>query len=162
MSYVAVQTPSFMGFIDIWGERLLKATFIYSILSLIFYISLATGGYEPPPVVPPIVSTVYTKAISLWEHMSGQVYSGSSTSVLIGIFNSIQSVFMLLFGILFNSAVTFIWIGILAIELIPPPFTIFKIIVVIVAAFAQMILVLYLIKSVASVISNYLPVMRFG
>ena len=159
---MAVQTPSFMGFVDTWGERLLKATFIYSILSLIFYISLASSGYQPPPVVPPIVSTIYTKAIALWSSMSGQVYSGSSTSMLISLFNSIQSVFMLLFGIMFNSAITFIWIGILAVELIPPPFTVFKIIVVIVAAFAQMILVLYLIKSVASVISNYLPVMRFG
>lgn len=159
---MAVQTPSFMGFVDTWGERLLKATFIYSILSLIFYISLASSGYQPPPVVPPIVGKVYAKSLALWESISGKVYSGSSTTVLISVFNSIQSVFMLLFGIMFNSAVAFIWLGVLAVELIPPPFTVFKIILVIVAGFAQMVLILYLIKSVASVIGNYLPVMRFG
>jgi hypothetical protein len=157
---VGYQQGSFMSFIDTWGERLLMATFIYSIISLAMFIGLYSSGYSPPQVVPPIVAKVYSKAINLWSDISGKVYSGKSAEVLLGIFNSIQSILMLLFGLVVNSAVTFIWLGVLAVELIPPPFTLYKILLAALAGFAQTILVLYLIKGVMTTISSYLPFLR--
>jgi len=140
-----------LEWIDEWGDRLLKASLFYTIIAMIVEFTAISSGYTPPALVPRSVFQVYNSTYNQWLQISGKVVTVNGTgssSILSIIINSFNLFFLGIISFLFTVTFSFVWLGVTASQLLPPLLDVLRIPIWVMAVFANIVLLLYLIKLV--------------
>jgi len=151
-----------LNVIESWGSKLFAASLFYTALVLVITFTSLASGEKPPQLLPQSVMQLYSEAYSTWQNLSGQVFTGSMWDQIVAAFNAIQSMWELTLGVLFTITFSFVWIGYAASSLLPEPLAILRVGLWAASVFANLILILYLLKTVQSVISNFIYTIRGG
>lgn len=146
-----------LEWIDAWGDRLLKAALYYTMIAMIVEFAALSSGYNPPKLVPDVVFRLYNETYTRWVSISGQVYplnSSGSSSFLSLVINSFNLFFLGIVSFLFTVSFSFVWLGVQAGYLLPPPLDILRIPIWVMAVTANIVLLLYLLKLVYNTFRN--------
>ena len=135
-----------MTLLETWGERLSGIAFLYSFISMVIVFSYAASGLQPPPVLPQPIIDVYEKAYNTWSSISGVLLSGNAVQIAGTLLTHIGDLFSTITAFLASTILAYAWLAVVVTQYLPPPLTILAVPVWVGAFFANLVVMMYLIR----------------
>lgn len=145
-----------LEWVDEWGRRLLSAAVVYTVVAMVVTASSYAAGAEPPPLVPSNIAALYGEAYRSWSQVSGSVFNASALGVVKAAFYGLDALFNGVIGVMFTLAGAFVWMAYSVASYLPRPLDILSVPVWVAAWFANLVLMLYLVKLVYGILSRIL------
>lgn len=145
-----------IGLVEELGRRLLWAGVVYTVLSMIIVYGALASGVEPPPILPGVVIDLYRRSWDVYVKLAGKVYNVTAFDVLAMLADSITLVMNNVLAVIVTMVSSFLLIAWSVTSALPYPLSILSVPIWAAAAFANLILVLYMLQKFADMIQAVL------
>ena len=135
-----------MTLLETWGEKLTGIAFLYSFIAMIIVYSYAASGLQPPPVLPTPIIQVYERAYNTWSSISGVLLSGNALQIAGTLLTNIGALFSTIVAFMASTVLAYAWLAVIVTQYLPPPLTILAVPVWVGAFFANLVVMMYLIR----------------